>query len=252
MKILKKFKALAIVSAIFLSQLSFAENLSRLKYFTEEYPPFNYTDSGILKGIAVEILEKSVAAAGEALPTDNVKVLPWSRAYRQTQKGPMLVLFSTTRTEQREPLFKWAGPIIDTKVVLASRKDKNIVINSKDDLKAYSIAAVRDDIGEQLVKDLGVIPENKIQLSVNAESIIKKLDAGRVDLLAYEVNSMRYQIKNMGLNNEDFVAAFTLKEGQLFYAFSKDVDDQLVEKLQGGIDAIKNDGTYESILKKYQ
>lgn len=230
-----------------------AEGLNKLEYLTEEYPPFNFTtEDKQLKGIGVDLLIAALENKSAGVTVSNIKVLPWTRGYRQALKGPMTVLFSTTRTEQREPLFKWAGPIVASKNSVIARKDAGITINSPNDLAQYNIGVVRDDIGEQLVRALGVVPDNKVKPQAKAENIIQQLQSKRIDLLAYELNSLRYQVKKLGLNNEDFVEVHVLNEGQLFYAFSPDAPDALVSELQSGIDAVKESGKYDEILKAYQ
>lgn len=49
------------------------------------------------------------------------------------------VLFSTTRTEHREDLFKWVGPISDIKAVVLARVDSGIVIKEPIDMAKYRI-----------------------------------------------------------------------------------------------------------------
>jgi polar amino acid transport system substrate-binding protein len=236
-----------------LSFFSQANPLDNLSYTTEEYPPFNFTnDSKALEGIGVDLLMAALKHQQSSVTVDKLKVLPWTRGYRQALKGPNTVLFSTTRTEQREPLFKWAGPIVASKNALIARADAGIKINDKQELANYSIGVVRDDIGEQLVRGLEVVSDDKIKPQAKAENIIQQLQSKRIDMLAYEVNSLRYQIKKLGLNNDDFVEVFVLNEGQLYYAFSPDVPDETVKALQTGIDAIKANGEYDKILKNYQ
>jgi len=84
------------------------------------------------------------------------------------------------------------------------------------------------------------------------------VNADRVDLWAYEENAARWFIKEEGFQNEDYDTVYILKDSDLYFTFSLDVDKSLVKELQNGIDLIKktdeNNGKsiYDSILKKYQ
>ncbi len=84
---------------------SFAADITGLKYMTEIYPPFNFEKNGQLQGVAVDFLKEVWKEIG--IPEQKIEILPWARAYNLVQKTPNTVLFSTTRSEARENLFKW-------------------------------------------------------------------------------------------------------------------------------------------------
>ncbi|MBU2712260.1 substrate-binding periplasmic protein, partial [Zooshikella harenae] len=146
--------------------------------------------------------------------------------------------------------------IAKTKIVLLAKNESDIKINSPEDIAKYTVGTIRDDVGEQLVKALGV-PDSAIKPSSNADSLVKKLNTGRVNLWAYEENVARWFIKKNGLQSGDFSAVYILKEAELFYAFSKKTSDELINKLQKGIDEVKKtkgqigDTLYNDILSDY-
>lgn len=249
--------AMALVAIISLAIPSLqAGGLQNLNYMTESYPPYNFKAKGELRGIAVDLLQEALKQIKQPVDVNKIQLLPWVRAYKKTQSGPANVLFSTTRTEARENQFKWVGPISPTRIVLLAHKSQNIKINSPADIKNYKIGAIRDDVGEQLIKELG-IPANKINPSSSAASLVQMLNNNRIQLWAYEENVARWFIKQADLNNADFDTVHVLKEGDLYYAFSNDVDDALLQELQKGIDAVKStrgasDATlYDEIMGRY-
>ncbi|WP_223295928.1 substrate-binding periplasmic protein [Shewanella sediminis] len=245
---------LAITTLIFNAR---ASSLSELEYLTESYPPYNYQEEGELKGIAVDLLRAALARVGEGLPRENIQLLPWPRAYKMALAGPDRVLFSTTRTQLREDSFHWVGPIVETRVVLFARAESEINIHSIDELSNYSIGGIKDDIGEQLLLSFGV-PAKHIKRANSAYSLLKMLNKGRIQLWAYEENVANWNIHNAGLDPSLFKSVFTLQESELYFAFSKDTDPELVNKLQLSIDEIKSefigDGNnlYEQIISKYR
>ncbi len=233
-----------------------AQGLKGIELLTEAYPPYNFRDGGTLRGIAVDLLIAASHKMDAPITRDEIKLQPWARAYRTALDGPNVALFSTTRTEEREDKFKWVGPIAKTRIVVLAKKSSAITISAPDDLKNYSIGVIRDDVGEQLIKDLGV-PAGNIQQASSADSLAKKLDAGRIQLWAYEENVARWFIKTNGLTNADFVVVHTLKEGELYFAFSSDVDDAVTGSLQKGLDKVKAEPgkigktLYDDILSEY-
>ncbi|WP_019613813.1 substrate-binding periplasmic protein [Psychromonas ossibalaenae] len=233
-----------------------AQDLRDVQFLTEAYPPYNYSSGGRLKGIAVDLLIAASHKMEAPIRWDNIKLQPWARAYRKTLLGPNIALFAMTRTEARENKFKWAGPIIKTRIVILAKKSSAISISSPANIKNYDIGVIRDGIGDQIVTALAV-PEDKIQRGASANSLAKKLNADRIQLWAYEENVARLFIKNNGLDNDDFVVVYVLKEGELYYAFSKDISDEVIEKLQKGLDQVKvspgkiGKTLYDDILSNY-
>ena len=135
--------------------------------------------------------------------------------------------------------------------MLLAKKSSALKINSPDDIKQLKVGAIRDDIGEQLTKAAGV-PDSQIRKIPAADSLAKMLDAGRIDVWAYEENVARWFIKQSGLNNADFETVYVLKEAELYYAFSNDVSATTVQRLQQGIDQIRADkAQYQGIVDKY-
>lgn len=73
---------------------------------TEDAPPHNMTKQGSdeITGLATELLK---TALDETKIKYSITLHPWSRAYQMAQKDNDTCVYSTTRTGQREPLFKW-------------------------------------------------------------------------------------------------------------------------------------------------
>lgn len=227
-----------------------------LQYLTEAYPPYNYSDDSILRGIAVDLLVIATLDSAHPVKRSQIRLQPWPRAYRTVLTKPNTALFSTTRTPEREKLFKWAGPIATTRVVLLARKQDGIRIHGPDDLKDKRIGSVPDDIGEQMLLSQGVAA-TQLQRSANATALAQQLNAGRIDLWAYEENVAFWFLRHNELDPDHFESVYVLTEGELWYAFNPAVDDRLIEELQRGIDKVRKapgrigKTRYEDILLDY-
>ena len=91
--------------------------LASLHYLTEEYKPYNFTgEDGAPTGFAIDLLHLVWQKTGT--PVQPVSILPRARGYYLLTQKPNVVLFSTARTEARNPLFKWACPIGYAEIVL--------------------------------------------------------------------------------------------------------------------------------------
>jgi polar amino acid transport system substrate-binding protein len=251
MKISLFIKALVFAGAsLLISPLTSANELDQLKFITESYPPYNFKEKGKLQGIAVDLLLAATQKSSSTLTASKIKVFPWPRAYNMAIMGPNVVLFSTTRTEDREAKFNWVGPIAPTRIVLLAKKSSGIVISTPADIKKYTVGAIPNDIGDQLVKKLGVT-SSSIKHVAKAESLAKMLGAGRIKLWAYEENVARWFIKKGGLNNSEFETVYTLKESDLYYAFSKDIKKGTLELLQKSIEEVKASEEFNKIKADY-
>ncbi|MCH4292763.1 transporter substrate-binding domain-containing protein [Shewanella sp. 3B26] len=214
-----------------------AETLGELNLMTEEYPPFNFTHNGKLQGMAVDLLLAAARQNDSPVQAANIRVFPWTRAYTLTLHGKNSVLFSTTRTPERESLFHWVGPISPIRLVLLARKESAIRIKDASELERYRIGVVRDDIGEVTLSSMGL--DHRLQSNASTDLLLKMMARGRIDLWAYEETVARWLIKEAGMSFDDFEVVYVLKEAELYYAFSRDVPAPLRDRLQRAIDAIK-------------
>ena len=246
-------KIIITVTTLAISTSLYASDIDKVKIFTENYPPYNMEVNGKLKGISVDILDAMMKEMGSSKTINDIKLKPWASGYKITLKKKNTMLFSTTRTDQREKLFKWVGPIVDTKIGIIAPKSKNIKINNAQELNNYKIGAVLKDIGEQLLQTAGVKKKNIDAIGGKNPVVLnfKKMGKGRIDMFAYETNVAMYGAKSFQIDSSDYEVVYTLKEAQLYYAFNKKTDDKIVKAYQKALDKIKENGIYKKIIAKY-
>ncbi len=247
------FIILTLILCLGFSTAIFGQSVKDIKFMTENYPPFNFQNNGELQGISVDLITATMKRIDPDFKKSDIKLLPWARGYKIVQEEKNTCLFAMTRTEAREKLFKWAGPLAPALIVLTARKDRHIKINSIDDLKKYNIGTIMKDVGEQLLNEKG-IPNSKLDRIGGTDAInksIMKLNKGRIDLFSYDSNVLKWKIKQQGLNPADYETVYVLKKGKLSYAFNKNTSDKIVNRIQKVLDELKKDGTYQKILDKY-
>ena len=237
---------IVIVLNYLLSLPVLSDDLQNLSFFTENYPPANFEDNGKISGYAVEILVAAGEAVGEEIDVSKISILPWPRSYRNSLNLDDAVLFSTTRTEHRENLFHWVGPITKIKVVILARKHDKILINDPMDISKYKIGVIRDDIGEQSLLQIG-IPSFSMQEATSVTTLAEQLVKGRIDLLAYDEKAAYWWATQAGIESDIFEPVYVLTGGKLYYAFNKNIDLDIVEKFQKGLDIIKSQKNAQGI-----
>jgi polar amino acid transport system substrate-binding protein len=243
-----------IFLVVVLLNILFAKDVDNVKIFTENYPPYNMEVNGKVKGISVDLLVEMFKRMNSKLTRDDIKLVPWARGYRVVLSKPNTMLFSTTRTKEREKLFKWVGPIIDTTIGIIAPKSSHIKITKPSDLNKYKIGAVINDIGEQLLLANGVKKENIQSISGKNPVItnFRKMGKHRIDMFAYETHVAMYGVRSYQIDQSDFEVVYILKKGQLYYAFNKKTPNSIIKKYQKALDEIKADGTYKKIISKYK
>lgn len=220
------------------ASLARADPFKDLRFITENYAPFNFMSDGKLQGIAIELLLDMFDQAGSTKSVDDIAVLPWARGYHLAQTVKNTVLFSTTRTAERENLFKWVGPISPTRISVIAKKKSEIVVEHLENLNRYRVVAVREDIGELLLRSNGVDP-NSIFTARSAQNATRMLIFGRVDAWAYEENVAFWNLQNTGARVTDYEVLHVLEESDVYFALQKDTSDDLVQALQQAFDAVK-------------
>ncbi|MDI9245370.1 transporter substrate-binding domain-containing protein [Marinobacter sp. CHS3-4] len=245
-------RTLAFISLLIMSSFTFGENLEDIRWISEQYPPYNYVDpdDGKPKGVTFDILMVMFDRLSVDVAPEDIEFLPWARSYRDLQNEPQTALFSMTYTPEREKLFEFVGPIIPSKITLMAPKSAGVSVDSVEEMNQLQIGAIRDDIGEQLLLSKGVDP-GQIQLSSKTDALIRKLQAGRIDAIAYGQDIALWTMKSMGMNPNEYESVFTLADGQMGYAFHKDTDPALLSKLQKTLDELIADGTVQSISDEY-
>ncbi len=221
-----------------------------LRIMTEENAPFNFTSGSSYKGIAVDLLEIMLKDSGRSETIGNIEILPWARSYQEVQDKPNTLLFSMGRTESREDLFKWVGPIYSLQIGLIAKKDKNVKIGTMSDLKKYSTGTVRDGAPEQLLLKAGA-KEGDLDRGSSLDANLKKLIAGRIDIVAFNVPAALYNLKKLGADLSNYEVVYVLKDLDLYYAFHSFTSAAILNSLQKALDKVKQSGEYDSIVAEY-
>lgn len=227
----------------------FAEQ--RFTVMTEKNPPFNFEHDGVVQGIGADLLILMMERIGQPVKRSTIQLMPWNRAYKIVREQSGTMLFSMARTAAREKLFAWVGPIYNLQIGLIAPRHKKIVINRLEDAKKYKIGTIREGAPEQIVIQGGIDPKNLLR-SDDPVLSIKKLAAGQIDMFAFNVPAANFIMLQQGMNTTDFEVICPLKNTALYYAFHKETDSDLIQRMnQTLLQLKKKDRTYGKILSKY-
>ncbi|MCX5973531.1 MAG: transporter substrate-binding domain-containing protein [Coprothermobacterota bacterium] len=195
---------------VFMSGCAGTNITPSLQLVTENYPPITFMKDGKVTGFATEVVQEILKRLNQP---DNIKMMAWDDAYNLALEEKNVLLFSTTRTEKREMLFKWVGPIGSYHDVLYARSGSGIVINNLEDAK--------------------------------------KLVEGKVDLCAFTDTTAPEILKEAGYSMDEIIPAYVIKTYEYYIAFSKDTSDEIVNDWRRSFEEMKTDGTFDKISKKW-
>ena len=244
--------SLVIGLLVFISPIIlFGQELPRFTILTEDWRPYQYIENGQLKGVAVDLLVKMLEKTGSAQNRDDIQIVPWARGYSLLQNQKNTILFSTTRTLERDSRFKWVGPIFQNTTYLIGKKSRNFSIHSAQDLINYRIGTIIDDAGERYMLNLG-IPLEKLQRNVKAVYNVKKLAIDRIDFVVTGWTAFVNDAIEARLNPNLYMPVYTVDRADVSYAFHSDTPDWIINRFQQTLNLLKDQGHLEALYKKYK
>lgn len=250
-KIISGLLVLAFFFLLFPLSASHADTVPKFMIMTEEWKPYNFQEKGTIKGISVDMLVLMLERTGSAQGRDDIQIYPWARAYKISREKPGTLLFTTARTAEREKIFKWVGPIFEIEFNIYALKSRHIRINSFEDLRKYKIGTLRADAMEELLINKTGMKVSDFDQGASNLINMKKLLAGRTDLIAQSKDTTIHTCKEAGLNPDEFEPVFILEKSSMYYAFHKETPDSVIIMFQTVFDEIKSEGKLAEIFKKY-
>lgn len=219
-----------------------------LSFVTEDYPPFTYADaSGEPTGLVTDVVKEIMAKQGI---TETISLVPWKDAYNKALRNKNVVIFSINRTNEREDLFNWIGPIAKSSTVFYAKKGSGITINELNDAREVaSIGVVDDWYSKQDLEGRGF---NNLVSSELPSDAITKLMNGEVKILPLTDITAESSVTKAGYNIEDLEALYTMDTGYVYIGMSIGTSESIVKKWQEDFEALKFDGTFEQIYKSYR
>ncbi|MCP4021239.1 MAG: ABC transporter substrate-binding protein [Desulfobacteraceae bacterium] len=247
-------KALIFIILIF-SSVAYAQNLENIKWITEIYPPSNFNDKqGVLRGYTVDILLGMWEKVGLKKGRENIDVVPWARGLAMLENDKSVCLFGMGITEERKKKYHFVGRTPGNIQALIAKKEKKFKFNSienvNQEIKKRRIGVVRGDIGTDTFLNSGGKPELLIFV-VEGSQLVKMLDDDRLDLIAFADTPTFKNMKKIGISPAKYEIVLPMLTSYWGYSFNKNVNPEILEKLQKAYDELFEQGTVMRIRNAY-
>lgn len=220
----------------------------QMRILTEEYPPQNYEYQGALKGTSTAIIRAIQARIGDSSP---LTLTSWTRGYKEVLEKNNSAIFSMTRLESRESLFRWVGPISRDHAVLYEHKERPMGIQTLEDAKkvrsiSSGSTANADWIHLNALGFTNLVPNDTVQQTRAIMPLLGK----RADLAAGNPFITRLHLKQSGIDPGTLVnTGVVIYDKPLYLAFHKETDDSTLKSWQQALDALKASGEFEKISR---
>ena len=222
------------------------EKMPSLIVGSDNYEPFNYTDSsGKPAGIDVEIATEACRRLGYRAVFRQIQ---WDSKDESLESGEVDCLWGSFSMNGRENAYKWAGPYMQSRQVVAVRARRNI--NSLSDLENMNVSAQYGSKPAEILSDgsLGFSVKN-VYCFPSISEVFIAMKNGYTDACAGHETAISALIGND--LSEYRILDEPLLIADLGVAFSKDENDFPVERISEVIGEMKKDGTIKNIIKKY-
>jgi len=219
-----------------------------ITFLTEDWPPFNYSEEGQIKGFSVEIIQAMMRELKVSYP---ISVFPGPRAMMMLNGGRRTMFFSMIRTPERESSYKWIGPFGDQSIYFFKKKGSPLDIKTLEDAKKVNKVCSRN-VG-LVFNYLNAAGFTNLDTGVNPAGIYLKAVHNRCDLAIGEsALGVVYWLKHSNIPPDALERTpVKISESSLYIAASKDIPDEEIRRWQQALDKLKKIGEYNSLYQKY-
>ena len=234
---------LKLLLAASLLALPLAAQAGSLQLFTENTPPDIMRDGQRIVGISPEKVKEIMSRAGISY---TVEIMAWRRAYELALRTPDSCVFSTSRTPEREALFKWVGPLREFDWTLYGLASAPFQVSALEDARKLRIGGYSGDVRVQYLQDRGFT----VDVAPDNFSNPRKLMGGRIDLWVTSHLLANGLLEQEGLVGK-IVPLLTFHTSRAYLACNKAVPDTTIAAMSAAMADMVKDGTAAAIDRKY-
>lgn len=238
-----------LTAVLFCLLLGTVVRAEQYQVVTEEWAPYNYQEHNQLTGMATEIVRGIMALTGDNF---EVLLLPSMRSIRTLKTRPKTIMYSLFRTAEREPLYKWVGPIVEESIYPYQLANALQPVNALEQLRhALRITTRQAGLIPDVLQARGF--NNLEKVATESLQLYRMLLAGRTEIIVGDTAAgVAYYSRQLN------IAPGTLRQipielyrSSLYIAFSRDCDDKLVAAWASALEQLRHSGELKRIQDRY-
>ncbi|MBC8080375.1 MAG: EAL domain-containing protein [Gorillibacterium sp.] len=238
--------ALLLLIVLFLiSPWSCYAEKEQVLYESEEgYPPYKFTQNGLLTGFDIELTNMIFDKREYTIQFTKSN---WAEVYDDLIHGQIDTSGMMVISEERRKDILFSKPIFQTFTGLYSKKQFAGKVKL-DNIGNYIVGVGKGQYSEDILKSQ--LKHNNYKTYNTVEDALNALDRGDIDLLFENQEVVNYLIIDKGMTGEIVRQINNLYPLDVGYGISKSAP-QLVDYINKRIDYLKSTGIYEELHEKY-
>ncbi|WP_435359410.1 transporter substrate-binding domain-containing protein [Haloarchaeobius sp. DFWS5] len=214
------------------------------------FPPFELKKDGELQGFDIDLLEAVVEAS------EGYTLEKWSDLDSFDSLIPSLttnkidvIAAAMTITDKRDNTIDFSDPYYSANQSVLVKAGSDFQPGSLEDLPGNVVGSQKGTTGEGVIKGLiedGTMKESNYKAYDTYVLAVTDLENGNVDAVILDE-----PVAASFAGERDVEVSFTHETGEQYGFGVRTDDDDLQEALNGGLQTVKDDGTYEELTKKW-
>jgi len=218
----------------------------RLRIIGAGIPPLSFARDGVISGYCVDLVHELQRRVGDATA---VELMPWARAYRMGMDGANVILLCPKRTPEREPHFRWVGPVLESESMFYALRRSRIKLATLNDARALQgILVPREFYSYQYLRGAGFTNLEPVNTS---QAMLAMLLAGRRPVMVLDREQLPVLLEQAGVDGEQVEPLLKLMSIRSYFTFPLDAPDSQVAQWQQALDGIRRDGTLERLQRQW-
>lgn len=221
---------------------------------TEDWPPFSYASpAGEVTGLNTEVVQSILH---QTTIEANIQIVPWARAMMIARNRPNTLIYSISRSKERETQFIWIGELMRRHDMFYRATGRHsIAPTSIEDVKAhYSVCVVNKDIVEDDLKRQGFQLRKNYTTTGSFDDCMKLVQNGSIQLLVNSPLDLAWALKKHSEIHTTFEPVLALEPSSqepLYLAASLGTDASTIKRLRAAFQTLQQSGQLEQIRRQY-
>lgn len=217
---------------------------------SEEWAPYNYMENNHLSGIAADIVRRIMAQTGDDF---EMVMLPSMRTIHVLNTRPKTIMYTMFRTPEREPLYKWVGPLVEAAIHPYQLANAPQAVDTlRELLSAPKITTRHAGLVPEMLESQGF--NNLDKSAARSLQLYRMLLAGRADIIIGDTDAgVAHYSRQLNISPGTLrKIPVEIYQSPLYIAFSRDCEDELVATWASALEHLRRSGELERIVLTYK